>query len=77
MKNIAVIEGGYSHEKIISLKSAETVFQNIDQSIYNPIKVRIDEEGWFAFYNGEQHTIDRSNFSFNSIKFDFIFIVIY
>lgn len=77
MKNIAVLEGGYSYEKVISLLSAETVFNNIDNEKYNPIKVRIDEEGWFAFYNGQKHAINRSDFSFNNIKFDFIFIVIH
>ena len=41
MKNVAIIEGGYSHEKVISLQSAETVYQNIDREKYNPIKVRI------------------------------------
>jgi len=77
MKNIAVIEGGYSHEKVISLLSAETVFQNMDKSKFNPIKVRIDEEGWFAFYNEEKFAINRSDFSFGDIKFDFAFIVIH
>jgi len=77
MKNIAVLEGGYSHEKVISLLSAETVFKHLDEEKYNPIKVRIDEEGWFAFYDGQKHAIDRSDFSFNNIKFDFIFIVIH
>ena len=77
MKNIAVLEGGYSHEKVISLLSAETVFQNIDKEQFNPIKVRIDEEGWFAFYNGEKVEINRSDFSFNEVKFDFAFIVIH
>lgn len=77
MKNIAVLEGGYSHEKVISLLSAETVFQNIDKELYNPIKVRIDEEGWFAFYNEEKIEINRSDFSFDNIKFDFAFIVIH
>ncbi len=77
MKNIAVLEGGYSHEKVISLLSAETVFQNIDREKYNPIKVRIDEEGWFAFYNGDKIDMNRSDFSFGNIKFDFAFIVIH
>lgn len=77
MKNIAVLEGGYSHEKVISLLSAETVFQNLDRAKYNPIKVRIDEEGWFAFYQDEKFAINRSNFSFGNIKFDFAFIVIH
>lgn len=77
MKNIAVLEGGYSHEKVISLLSAETVFQNIDKEHYNPIKVRIDGEGWFAFYNEEKTEINRSDFSFGDVKFDFAFIVIH
>jgi D-alanine-D-alanine ligase len=80
-KIIAVIEGGYSHEKVISLKSADTVFKNIDASKYFPIKVSIDENGWFAFFDGNKHVIDRSDFSFNCeeghITFDFAFIVIH
>ncbi len=80
-KIIAIIEGGYSHEKVISLKSAETVFKNIDSSKYFPIKVRIDQEGWFAFFEGTSHEIDRSDFSFTSedgiISFDLAFIVIH
>ncbi len=81
MKNIAIIEGGYSHEKIISLKSAEVVFQNIDKKKYHPIKVRIDENGWFAFNGDEQFEINRNDFSFkkehNKINFDVAFIVIH
>ena len=57
MKNIAVLEGGYSHEKVISLLSAETVFKHLDEEKYNPIKVRIDEEGWFAFYDGKKQVV--------------------
>lgn len=77
MKNVAIIEGGYSHEKIISLKSAETVFQNIDTDLYNPIKVRIDEEGWFAYVGDDKFEINRNDFSFNNIKLDIAFIVIH
>lgn len=77
MKNVAVIEGGYSHEKIISLQSAETVFQNIDKAKYNPIKVRIDEKGWFAFVNNERVEVNRNDFSVRGTKFDIAFIVIH
>ena len=31
MKKVAVIEGGYSKEKAISIKSAKTVFDNLDR----------------------------------------------
>ena len=77
MKNIAVLEGGYSHEKVISLLSAETVYSNIDRERYNPVKVRIDEEGWFAYQNDKKIEINRSDFSFSGFKFDFVFIVIH
>lgn len=77
MKNIAVLEGGYSHEKIISLQSSETVFQNLDKEMYNPIKVRIDEDGWYAFRNDEKFEINRTDFSLGDIKFDFVFIMIH
>lgn len=78
---IAIIEGGYSHEKVISLKSAATVFENIDLEKYIPIKVRIDEEGWVAFINENKILINRDDFSVTvnnkKIKFDFAFIVIH
>ena len=78
---IAIIEGGYSHEKVISLKSAATVFENIDLEKYTPIKVRIDEEGWVAFINENKTPINRDDFSVTinneKIKFDFAFIVIH
>ena len=77
MKNVAIIEGGYSHEKIISLQSSETVYQNIDREKYHPIKVRIDENGWFAIIDSEQVEINRNNFSYNGIQFDIAFIAIH
>lgn len=80
-KTIAIIEGGYSHEKVISLKSAATVFENIDRNKYNPIKVRIDEDGWVAFIDKIKTPINRDDFSVTvnneKIKFDFAFIVIH
>jgi D-alanine-D-alanine ligase len=81
IKNIAVLEGGYSHEKVISLRSAETVFQHIDREKYHPTKVRIDEEGWFAFVDGYKVEVNRNDFSIvhngNKITFELAFIVIH
>lgn len=78
---LAIIEGGYSHEKVISLKSAATVYKNIDSAKYLPIKVSIDEEGWFAFVDGNKMPVNRDDFSVTvnnkKIKFDFAFIVIH
>lgn len=80
-KNVAIIEGGYSHEKEISLLSAETVYQNIDKEKYHPIKIRIDEEGWFAYIGETKILVDKNDFSIIHIEekiiFDVAFIAIH
>ena len=48
MKKVAVIEGGYSKEKAISIKSAQTVFDNLDREKFMPTKVLIDEKEWMS-----------------------------
>ena len=35
-KNVAVLMGGFSSEKEISLKSGEVIYQNINRSKYTP-----------------------------------------
>ena len=58
MKKVAVIEGGYSREKAISIKSAQTVFDHLDRSKFEPTRVFIDENEWTAYdeYGGEATT---------------------
>ncbi len=79
---IAVIEGGYSHEKEISLLSAQTVHNNLNKDKYQTVRVRIDSDGWFGYTNdGKMEPIDRNDFSVNfdgkKINFDYAFIVIH
>ncbi len=80
--NVAVIEGGYSHEKEISLLSAQTVHTHLDASKYRTIRVRIDKEGWFGYTNeGKMAPINKDDFSVHfedeRIQFDYAFIVIH
>lgn len=81
MKKIAVIEGGYSLEKAVSLKSSNTIFENIDRYKFIPTKVLIDKKEWVAYDNYGKYFIDKNDFSFtkNGIKhnFDFAFIIIH
>ena len=81
MKKVAVIEGGYSNEKVVSIKSAKTVFDNLDHTKYHPTRVVIDENEWTAYDNDGRYPIDKNDFSFikNSTKhsFDYAFIVIH
>jgi D-alanine-D-alanine ligase len=81
MKKVAVIEGGYSKEKAISIKSAKTVFDNLDRTKFNPTRVLIDENEWTAYDDGGRYSIDKNDFSYTKngtkLNFDYVFIVIH
>lgn len=81
MKKVAVIEGGYSKEKAISIKSAKTVFDNLDRTKFSPTRVLIDKNEWTAYDDEGRYPIDKNDFSFikNGQKeiFEHAFIVIH
>ena len=81
MKKVAVLEGGYSKEKAISIKSAKTVFENLDRNKFDPTRVLIDEKDWTAYDDLGRYPIDKNDFSFtkNGTKhnFEYVFIVIH
>ena len=65
MKKVAIIEGGYSKEKAISIKSAQTVFDNLDRSKFSPTRVLIDENEWTAYDEDGRYPVDKNDFTFN------------
>jgi D-alanine-D-alanine ligase len=81
MKKVAVIEGGYSKEKAISIKSAKTVFDNLDRTKFDPTRVLINEKEWTAYDEDGRYSIDKNDFSYtkNGFKynFEYAFIVIH
>ncbi len=81
MKKVAVIEGGYSKEKAISIKSAQTVFDNLDRTKFAPTRVLIDENEWTAYDDEGRYSIDKNDFSFvkkgTKLNFEYAFIVIH
>lgn len=82
MINVAVIEGGYSHERVISLKSSQTVIENLDKSLYQVFRVRIDSEGWFYYANdGKMSPVDKNDFTIlidgSRVMLEFAFIMIH
>ena len=60
MKDIAIITGGDSDEYEISLKSAETVFKNIDRSKFNPYIIEVKDDIWKLRLNDSYKIIDSS-----------------
>jgi len=78
---IAIAAGGDSAEEEISLQSAQTVLDNIDESRYKPILVVMRKGIWEAKLAGHSFEIDKNDFSFqlegNRIRFDYVFIAIH
>ena len=63
-KNIAIVMGGYSSERQISLKSGNVVYKHLNRDRYNPFRIRIDRENWYFLDEDEKlHPIDRGDFS--------------
>ena len=46
-KNVAVVMGGFSDEYIVSLKSGQLIFDELDRDLYNVYRVHVLKEGWF------------------------------
>lgn len=81
-RNVAVLAGGYSSERNISLNSGKQVFNSIDRNKYNVYFVDVSRKGLFCEINPEQFVqIDMNDFSVmhneEKIRFDFAFIVLH
>jgi D-alanine-D-alanine ligase len=81
-QNVAVIYGGDSSEIIISIKSAENVFDWVDKSKYNPYMVKIQGNNWYVQQDGKPEVaVDKNDFSATlngkKVKFDVALIIIH
>lgn len=80
-KNIAVIMGGYSSEKEISIKSGNVVVKHLNKEKYNVFPIYILQDYWFYKIENNEYPIDKSDFSITidqqKITFDCIFNVIH
>lgn len=78
---VAIAAGGDSAEAEISFLSAQTVYENLNRSKYEPIIVSMIHGEWNAKINGIDHRVDKNDFSFkfegNKIQFDYVFIAIH
>ena len=81
-KNVAVLMGGFSSEKEISLKSGEVIYQNINRSKYTPFKIIVNKENWIYLNSeNEESNVNLEDFSIISnnskIKLEIAFIIIH
>ncbi len=81
MKNIAVVCGGYSGERVVSMRSAAMVMENMDRSKFHPIQIVIEESRWFARLDEQEIDVNRNDFSVQTqegvIRFDGVFMMIH
>lgn len=78
-KNIALVTGGYSGEAVISYKSAEAIYKNIDPDKWNCYLIDIHPDGWhYKAHNGEKIEVDKNDFSITQsgekIRFDAVLV---
>ena len=81
-QNIAIVMGGYSSEKHISVKSGNVVYNHLNKLKYNIFRVLILQEKWVALDDSEnEYPIDKNDFSFTinqkKIIFDCVFNAIH
>jgi D-alanine-D-alanine ligase len=81
-KNIALVAGGYSGEYVISVQSAVTIEQNLDNEKYNVYKIIVTKDSWsYTGKDGVVTQVDKNDFSLTvtgeKIKFDAVFIGIH
>ena len=80
-KHVAVLAGGFSAEREISIQSASEVVANLAASEFEVTLVRIDRDAWTAEVNGADIEVNRGDFSIEvegqSRPFDAAFIAVH
>lgn len=82
VKKIALITGGYSGESVISYRTAKTIEQHLDSSLFKTYLIDITKEGWFYVdANEDRIPVDKNDFSITlgdkKVNFDAAFIALH
>jgi D-alanine-D-alanine ligase len=79
MKNIAILTGGDSEERVISLKSGQVVLDHLPKDRYRCFLIDIQKADWHALGTGAQ--VDKNDFSLTvgneKIRFDAAFAALH
>lgn len=73
--------GGYSAEKIVSMKSGSVIMSHLDKNKFHAYKIVIENKNWKLIEDKREYLIDKSDFSATienkKIHFDGVFIAIH
>lgn len=81
-KNIAVITGGYSKEREVSLWSSKNIMDALDRKYFCPYLIFIDDDRWYLqTESGQELPVDKNDFSVEVVgqkqTFDYVFFAIH
>ena len=80
-KNIAIIFGGFSGERVISERSAKVVYKYLDTEEFKPFLIDIDQKQWDLIHKEARIPIDKNDFSVKvggeKVEFDAVFCAIH
>ncbi len=81
MRNIAVLAGGYTSERQISLNSGMQILNSLDAKLYNSYLVEVNTDGLFCILQGEKCRVNLTDFSVviegKTTKFDYAYIALH
>ncbi|MGM5629680.1 D-alanine--D-alanine ligase [Apibacter raozihei] len=75
MLTVGIVMGGYSDESVVSLKSGNYFFSQINKNKYKEVyQIHILKKGWEVIVGENHYPIDKGDFSFNlngnKVRFD-------
>lgn len=78
---IALLEGGYTPEAVISQQSADTIYKHINHELYDVYRVKILPKSWQVLVNDFWVDINKADFTFvtnnQKISFDGVFNMVH
>jgi D-alanine-D-alanine ligase len=81
MKKIAVLSGGVSSERVISIKTAKQLSEALDKNLFKAYIADIGKTSWNIIFNDNKYAIDKNDFSViingEKLKFDYALIAIH
>jgi len=81
MRNIAVLAGGYTSERHISLNSGNQILNSLDTKRYNAFLVEVNPDGLICNSNNQKFVVSLNDFSFTEdgkvTKFDYAYIALH
>jgi D-alanine-D-alanine ligase len=81
MEKIAVLSGGVSSERVISIKTAKQLSEALDKNLFKAYIADIGKTSWNIIFNDNKYAIDKNDFSViingEKLKFDYALIAIH